>query len=240
MTTKLNLVAKTITLTSIILSTQNIYAQVDATICGDLSGVQWDYRTATQKQHIEVEGAHFPPIVENLIRGNRGYLGGDLAYTLRASPNHHRALASLMNWSDRLKLYILPNMPLPVECYFERGIRYKADDHVVRMLYAQFLAGKNRIIEVEKQLEQVASMAGDNAFTLYNIGLLYSDIKNYEKALQFAHQALALGFSKPELRQRLENAGQWKEPSVAEDKTKEKQLLDSVDTATNYSNTEKR
>lgn len=189
------------------------WAQVSANMCGDFAGAQWDYRTATQKQHDEVEGAHFVPKVEQLIDGNRGYLGGDLAYTLRASPNHHRALVSITRWSERLnKSTQLPHMPLPVECYFERGIRYRPDDHVVRLLYAQFLINQARPAEAAKQLEQVALVAGDNGFTLYNIGLVYSDMKDYAQALAYAHKALALGFERPELRKRLEAAGRWTEP----------------------------
>ena len=187
-------------------------AQVDASVCGDIGKPQWDYRYATQAQHNEVEGAHFVPVVENLIRGNRGYLGGDLAYTLRASPNHHRALISVTRWSEKLKVLQLPDMPLPVECYFERGIRYKADDHMVRLLYAQFLIGKARPAEATQQLEQVARMVGENGFTLYNIGLIYTELKDYGQALAYAHKSMTLGFFKPELRQRLEKAGNWVEP----------------------------
>ena len=187
-------------------------AQVDATVCGDLGTPRWDYRYATQAEHIEVEGAHFVPVVENLIRGNRGYLGGDLSYTLRASPNHHRALVSIMKWSEKLKSLQLPDMPYQVECYFDRGIRYKADDHVVRLLYAQFLVSNSRPVDAVKQLDQVVKMAGDNGFTLYNVGLLYSDMKDFDQALVYAHKAMAKGFFRPELRKRLEQAGRWLEP----------------------------
>ena len=198
-----------------LLTSQVATAQVDATVCGDLGTPRWDYRYATKEEHIEVEGAHFVPVVENLIRGNRGYLGGDLAYTLRASPNHHRALVSIMKWSEKLKSLQLPDMPYQVECYFDRGIRYKADDHVVRLLYAQFLVSNSRPVDAVKQLDQVVKMAGDNGFTLYNVGLLYSDMKDFDQALVYAHKAMAKGFFRPELRKRLEQAGRWLEPVKA-------------------------
>jgi hypothetical protein len=189
------------------------WSQVSADQCGDYrSNLQWDYRKATEKQHIEVEGAHFVPKVENLIAGNRGSLGGDLHYTLGASPNHHRALVSITRWSERLKRTQLPNMPFPVECYFVRGLAFTPDDNVVRMLYAQFLIGQTRAGDAVKQLERVSSTAGDNGFTMYNIGLIYFDMKNYAQALAFAHKATAFGFLRTELRQELERVGHWAEP----------------------------
>ncbi|MFZ2389142.1 MAG: hypothetical protein WAW69_15200 [Polaromonas sp.] len=191
------------------------WAQVDPSTCGDFrSNLQWDYRTATPAERTLVERPHFPPKVENLIGGNTGLLGGDLHYTLGASPNHHRALVSLLRWSERLKSTHLPDMAFPVECYFVRAIQFKADDHVVRMLYAQFLIKQARPAEAAKQLEHVTIMDSDNGFTMYNIGLLYADMKDYGRALTYAHKAMALGFSKPELRQRLERVGRWTEPTA--------------------------
>lgn len=191
-------------------------SQVTADMCGDYrSNLQWDYRTASPAQRREVEGAHFVPKVENLIDGNRGYLGGDLHYTLGASPNHHRALVSITRWSERLKADHLPKMPFPVECYFVRGLTFKPDDYVVRMLYAQFLIGKARPADATKQLELVEGTATDNAFTLYNLGLIYFDMKNYQQAMAFAHKAMALGFPRTELRDQLEKVGRWSEPAAA-------------------------
>jgi tetratricopeptide (TPR) repeat protein len=188
-------------------------AQVDSASCGPVKA-RWDYRTATPVERNEVEGAHFPPIVEHLIRGNRGYLGGDLSYTLRASPNHHRALVSAMRYAERSKTPKPRDMQYPIECYFDRAIRFAADDHIVRLLYAQFLIGEKRNEDAARQLEQAATLVPDNGFTLYNIGLLYADMKNYPQALAYAHKSMAAGMEKPELRQRLEAAGQWQEPAA--------------------------
>jgi len=37
----------------------------------------------------------------------------------------------------------------------------------------------------------------------------------YDKALVQAHRAMALGFTRPDLRELLEKAGQWKDPEPA-------------------------
>ena len=63
-------------------------AQSNASACGDLKTHYgpFDYRTDRDKLEI-VEGAHFTPEVEALIRGkSSARLGQDLAYTLTHSP----------------------------------------------------------------------------------------------------------------------------------------------------------
>ena len=90
------------------------------------------------------------------------------------------------------------------------------------MIYATFLSKNKRYPEATKQLEFVASEAQDNAFTYYNIGLIYFDMKNYEKSLANAHKAYGLGFISPELRDQLKTVGKWvdpEEPTAKPDKS---------------------
>lgn len=187
--------------------------------CGPIANAYgpFDYRTQRPRLAI-VEEYHFPPHVEALIRrqGMSGVaIGGDLDYTLRASPNHHRALVSMSRYGERLRRDKVPGADYTVECYFDRAIRFAPDDPIVRMIYAGFLGRQNRLPEAERQLEAAARQAGDNAFTLYNIGLVYLELKRPAKALEFAHRAKALGWPRPELEQRLREQGQWQEPAPA-------------------------
>src|SRR5437868_1067555 len=69
--------------------------------CGSLDNPSYgpfDYRTATayQKQLVEIIGAHFTSSVESLQHGNTAPIGGELDYTLRAFPNHRRALLAMI------------------------------------------------------------------------------------------------------------------------------------------------
>ena len=204
-------------------------AQVDATFCGSLGNAYgpYDYRSDHHKQapgdqmshpakRRLVEGAHFTPRVENLIGaqsgGQIGPPGGDLDYTLRAFPNHHRALISVMRYGERTGSQKPPGLPRVVECYFERAVRFKPDDTTVRMIYSTYLTKNKREAEAIAQLEQATVLAADNPFTHYNIGLSYFDLKLYDKALAQAHKAMALGFERTQLRDLLVKAGQWKEP----------------------------
>jgi len=206
-----------------------IWAQVNPSSCGPIAGPHvgpWDYRPdhyvgefGDQSSHAEkraiVEGAHFLRRTELLIGGKHaagiGAAGDDLNYTLHAFPNHHRALMSVMRYWERVKSDKPDGLKYTVECYFERATRFKPDDAIARMLYATYLTKSNRVPEAVAQLEISTVVAKDNAFTHYNIGLVYFDMKNYGKALAQAHRAQALGFERTELRELLKGVKQWQE-----------------------------
>ncbi|RQO58685.1 hypothetical protein DBR47_13440 [Paucibacter sp. KBW04] len=198
--------------------------------CGPLKGSHYgpyDYRSDHQKQsssdpmpHAEkrelVEHAHFTARVENLIGAQSGGMigppGPDLSYTLRAFPNNHRALVSVIRYGEKFKTETPPGLQYPVECYFERAIRFASDDVIVRIIYSTYLTKKGRNADAVKQLQVSSDLAGDNPFTHFNIGLAYFDLKEYAAALQSAHRALALGFERADLKEKLKSAGQWQEP----------------------------
>jgi tetratricopeptide (TPR) repeat protein len=172
----------------------------------------FDYRTERHELKI-VEDFHFTAKVEALQAGQSGWIGGDLDYTLRASPNHHRALYALVRWTDRKRSDTTEGQPLPLECYFDRAIRFRPDDTIVRAMYAQFLHKRKRTDEAHKQLESAVQFAGDNAITLHNLGLVYLETGAYDKALELAHRAAALGYEVKTLRNALAKQGRWREPT---------------------------
>ena len=191
-------------------------AQPAVGLCGELSNAYgpFDFRTDRDKLPI-VEIARFTPEVESLVRGSRGYLGGDLDYTLRAFPNHHRALLSMMRYGARLKLPRVPGANYDVECYFTRALTFRPNDNTVRMIYALFLNGNQRKDEALQHLKTSRDLAGDNPFTHYNLGMIYMDIGEAELALTQAHTAVALGFVRTELKGRLVAAGKWADAAAS-------------------------
>lgn len=181
--------------------------------CGNLRNAYgpFDYRTDRQ-QLVIVETYHFNSAVEQLIRGTTGAIGSDLDYTLRAYPNHHRALSAMSRYGEKLKSNVVPGATFSVECYFVRAVNHRPDDPTVRMLYAIYLKGQQRVPDAVKQLNYAETLAPDVGFTQYNIGMVYMDLGDAESALRQAHKALALGFTRPELKTRLAAAGKWVEP----------------------------
>lgn len=210
----------------------SVFAQVNASFCGPLTNNYgpYDYRAdyhvqadGDQMPHSEkrrlVEGAHFTRRVENLIgaqsSGQVGPPGADLDYTLRAFPNNHRALMAVMRYGEKTGSQQPTGLRYVVECYFERALRFKPNDTVARIIYSTYLAKNKRVPEAIAELERTTMFAKDNAFTHYNIGLAYFDMKIYDKALAQAHRALALGFGRTQLRDLLQKVGQWQEPTTA-------------------------
>jgi tetratricopeptide (TPR) repeat protein len=189
-------------------------AQVNAEGCGSLKNAYGplDYRTDRGPPLQIVEDYHFTPDVESLVHGRTGLVGGDIAYTLRAYPNHHRALVAMMRLGQRLKTQMPEGAGYTVECFFDRAIRFAPDDAIVRNLYAIFLYDNARKPEAVAQLRQASILAKDDAYTHYNIGLIYAQHGDLDGALPEVQRAMQLGFPRDDLKKKLEAAGKWVEP----------------------------
>lgn len=199
-----------------LMATLGAQAQGNSMNCGELKSHYgpFDYRTNRGETLDVVERHHFTPEVEALIRGKSTiHIGSDLSYTLGTFPNHHRALISMMRLGEKLKTPRPPHTAYSVECYFERALRFRPDDLVARMLYATFLHENNRKPEALRQLEQVEKAADATPLTHYNVGLIYFDMAEYEKALTQAHKARSLGLPRNDLREKLVQVGKWIEPA---------------------------
>ena len=204
-------------------------AQVSPEFCGSLRNNYgpFDYRgeanvlsPANNDSHAHrrylVEGAHFSPRVEMLVGAQSanqiGGPGPDIDYTLRAFPNNPRALLAVMRYGEKAKKDKPEGLHFVVECYFERAIRFAPDDNVVRMVYTTFLTKNSRKTDALQQLQMVLNSAKDNPFTHFNVGLLYFDLGEHQKALAQAHKAAELGFVRTDLIDQLKAAGKWAEP----------------------------
>jgi len=188
---------------------------------GPLSEGPYDYRTERTRVAF-IEGNHFQPQVEALVGGVSGPIGAELHYMLIYVPNHPRVLLALIRYGEKLKWVQAPGLKYSYECYFDRAIRFRPDDAIVRMIYATYLNKFSRTSEALSQLAYAAHVANDDGFAHYNVGLIYLDMKRYDLALAEAHKASALGFERPELRDKLKAAGKWQEPVPAGEADSEK------------------
>jgi hypothetical protein len=69
-----------------------------------------------------VENAQFPCHVENLMSGNSESVMADIDYTLRAGPNHHRAVNLVIRYRLRQKSTRWISEFPPAECHPHRAI----------------------------------------------------------------------------------------------------------------------
>jgi tetratricopeptide (TPR) repeat protein len=174
-----------------------------------------DYRTVKRETRALVENAHFTPGVESMTKPATSMLSnmaGDVAYTLEVFPNHPRALVTMMRLSERDKKDPANGGKYTVECWLDRAVRYVPNDPIPRMLYAEYLNKKGFGELARYQLSIAADNAGDNPFTHNNVGLVYFDLGDYDRALEYAHKSILLGWPKDGLKIKLKAIGKWRDP----------------------------
>jgi tetratricopeptide (TPR) repeat protein len=161
----------------------------------------YDYTNAQHvSQNLEVvELFHFTREVESLESGKSSTVYGDLSYTIRAFPNHHRALYSLIQY----QLAGGKRIEAAPECFLDRAIEFAPNDARVYLLYGIYL---HRLGKQEMALEKYAraeELSPNNPEIHYNIALLYIDMNEMAEAVDYAKNAYSLGYPLPGLRNRL-------------------------------------
>jgi tetratricopeptide (TPR) repeat protein len=189
-------------------------AAVGAQECGSLENAYgpFDYRRAGRDQLKLVESHHFNSTVESLKGGQTGTRpGGDLDYTLRAFPNHHRALAAMSRLSFIEKKEKPQGSSYTVGCWFARAAAFSPDDGTVRMLHGMYLFKRGKTQDALALLQQAEALQLEDANLFYTLGLVHFESKDYDKSFTYAKRAYAAGFPLPGLRQKLQQVGQWQE-----------------------------
>ena len=193
-----------------VLTTQQAHAAVE---CGEFTygKERLDYTAAEDRPRIrQIEGNHFAQNWENLGRGVTGLApGGDIDFVVRASPNHHRGLAALVRLSLRDKTPQPNGVKIPVECYLLRALEFTPADAEVQKIYATYLARLGRTAEALTWFEQAEKLSPDDAVIAYNLGLLLTEKRDFERARMYAQKAYAGGVQLPGLREKLARQGQW-------------------------------
>lgn len=178
--------------------------------CGTLQNAfgPFDYRDPQARgEPLQlVESAHFTPSVEALTKGATGKVIGDLDYTLRAFPNHHRALNSVARYDLQGEKYWINPAVRSAECYFKRAIAFRRDDIVVHMLFANFLVKRGRPEEARLEYEEALRIAPNDAEVNYNAGLFFVSQGEVERARQHAKVAYDAGYPLPGLQRKIAEA----------------------------------
>jgi Flp pilus assembly protein TadD len=186
-------------------------AFADEFTCGSLKNATgpFDYRKPDLDNLRMVQEFHFTPDVESLREAKTGYLGGDLDYTLRVFPNHHRALASMMALQFKAKTERPTGTHWPIPCYFDRAIRFAPDDGKVHMIFGVYQMRKGKTKEAIEEFKTATELGEDSGNLHYNAGLAYFEVGDYQQSAEHAKKAYALGFTLPGLKNKLMKAGKW-------------------------------
>lgn len=159
-----------------------------------------------------VESAHFTRDVELLRKGNTAAdPAGDLRYTLLALPNHPRALQTLVMLGRKEKTNRPKNMVYSVECYFDRALRFRPNDDVVKQIFGNYLATTGRYPEAKAMLESARERMDGNANYHYNLALVNIAMKEWDEAVKNSAIAYSKGFNLPGLKKKLMENGKWAE-----------------------------
>ena len=196
---------------ALLLLSGSAYAQKRTQFCGELTNHYgpFDYRNPSSFNLSLVENAHFTPEVEAGLKGVTGDIGGDMDYTLRAIPNHSRALAAMAKVGLRDKKLHLRSAKYPVECYFYRALRFAPDDAMVKAVYGNYLFALGRTDDALEQFKTASEMLPADPTINYNTGLAYFKKKDYASARRHAKLAYDQGFPLPGLKSKLASVGQW-------------------------------
>jgi len=178
-------------------------------------GKIFDYRKDRGPNLAVVEEYHFTRNVQNLRKGNTGYILGDIHYTLEAFPNHYKALNSLIYYQliyqSDIKKGVRGAVKPSVECYFKRAISFFPDDANVEILYAVYLKKIKRYKMADKHYQKAIDKAPENLKYRYIYGLFLIKEKKYSLAKKEAEIIYSKGFSGQKLKQKLIDVGVWNE-----------------------------
>jgi tetratricopeptide (TPR) repeat protein len=173
-----------------------------------------DYRTGNSSEQLRsavnnVNHNHYYPAMERMRRGEYTQpVMADLDFTLRHWPNHLPALEALIRYDlAGGKVYGFE----PAYCYFARARAWVPDDPGVLLHEGYyFWKKKDRARAIEAY---TAALAVDpkSADAHYDLGLLYCESGEYDKAEAHAHAAYDAGYPLPGLKRKLQQAGHWTE-----------------------------
>lgn len=179
-----------------------------------------------------VENAHFTPEIERLEAGKSSSAINDIAYTVNAWPNHHRALHSAMRY--RIMFWEWPDdtQAPPAECQLQRAIEFSPGDPVPYMMYATLLHKAKQYEKALLSYRTALRLRPGDVLTQYNMGLTLVELQQYDEAIKMAKAAYAAGMPLPGLKNKLIAAGQWgdKPNTAASEKAESKVKVTSATT----------
>lgn len=188
----------------------------------------YDYYDPPKGAVALVEKAHMGANIERQFyyKDWCGYWS-NLDYTLRAFPNHPRALVLMAEYRES-HLDCLHKSPSKTamdlvedidkgkweersaDYYFTRGVEFRLNRPATRILYGKYLYEHKRYDDALAQFTQAEKLQPSAVDTHYYLGLIYLEKKNNEQAMLHAEKAYKLGQPAPDLRNRLIAAGVWK------------------------------
>lgn len=185
----------------------------------------YDYRDPNRKDELYlVEKAHFDVEVFRLLNAGRDGRtappGGGIDYTLRAFPNHHRALDALSRLVAKEGNLKPRNMTWSSECYFKRAMMFTPDDGAIYHIYGNYLYRRGKAEEAIAAYMKAIDLVPGYVEVHYNLGLLLFKQKRYKESRLHALKAYESGYPLSALKDKLQSIGCWDRNNLNTDKCK--------------------
>jgi tetratricopeptide (TPR) repeat protein len=187
----------------------------------------YDQDPTVQKILRSVNSHHVEYAVHALSQGRIVYASAqktgdvfhDLDYALRWFPNHPVALSHMASFFREYKGSDIIPPQASVEEYFAKALNFRPRDANVHALYAVHLHKIGKLDAALSEYQQAIKLLPDSSELQYNLGLLYTDKKDFKKALMYAKKAYAMGYPLPGLKDRLKRAGVWQDGDSTKQQT---------------------
>jgi len=168
----------------------------------------YNYNNSSHRQQYlpRVEASHFTKEIEGLSKSDPH----DIVYTLRAFPNHIRALYSMMRFELKNPRGAKAESEWPAaECSLQRAIKFDPSNAKLYLLYGNYLKKKKKPELAIKQYQDAISTNPNIPDLRLALGHLYFDLKRYNDAVEQAKLARDQGSKNMKLYRKLKAAGKW-------------------------------
>lgn len=176
-----------------------------------------DYRTRDETPYLrwetlDVKHNHYDPVIGRMREGEYSRrVMADLDFMLRHWPNHLPGLEALIQYElSGGKTYEWA----PAYCYLERARQFAPDDVGVVLREGYYFWKKKDNARAVKAFEDALALDPNSADAHYDLGLVYCELGEYDKALLQARAAYDAGYPLPGLKNKLQEAGHWPDESA--------------------------
>ena len=152
-----------------------------------------------------VHSYHLQPAFDALARGNLKGAHDHFEFILNAYPNSPQAL----NGMSELCTTKWKSPACDADAWFEKAAARNPSASMTWVIYGLHLQRKGQLREAIEKFEHALELRPNDINAHYNLGLLYFDLKDYEKANRHAQMSYALGAPLPGLRDKLMRAKAW-------------------------------
>jgi hypothetical protein len=178
----------------------------------------WTEGTVWRMQDIHINKGLRHMETEPLDQFNFENAAAEFDFGLRAVPNWPDALKAVIDLDakkrlhNRKTLYPLRSSYPPPECYLQRALVFRPKHMQSHLLFGVYLHQLRLFEKAAAEYLVAEKLDPDNAEVQYNLGLVYFELRDYEKASRYAQLAYSHGYPLPGLQIKLEKIGKWSTP----------------------------